>query len=83
MKTIEKRKRKPRVSPVPTVRLSDLPDVLTTSQYCAVFGISESHFWVLKRHNALPVPPLKLKLKKVCFSNTAVKAFIDGSRKAS
>ena len=52
-------------------------------QYCAVFGISESHFWVLKRHNALPVPPLKLKLKKVCFSNAAVKAFIDGTRKAS
>jgi len=78
MKTTRKRK-----APPERPRLSELPDLLTMPQYCAVFGFSESHFWVLKRHNALPVPPLKLKLRKVCFSNAAVKAFIDGSRKAS
>lgn len=73
------KKRKPLDRP----RLCDLPDILTMPQYCAVFGMSESHFWVLKRHNALPVPPLKLKMKKVCFSNAAVQAFINGTRKAS
>jgi len=69
---------------VPVLRLSELPDVLTVRQYCSVLQISEPHFWVLKRHNALPVPPLKLKTRCVRFSNEAVRAFINGgTRKAS
>lgn len=67
----------------PPPQLSALPDVLNAQQYCAVFQFSMSHFWVLKRHNALPVPPLKMKLRVVRFSKAAVEAFINGARKAS
>lgn len=66
-----------------TPRLCDLPDVLTVPQFCAVMQISEPSFWVMKRHNALPVKPLKLKARRVLFSNASVQAFLSGNQKAS
>lgn len=73
----------PESAPAQPPRLSELPDVLNVKQYCAVLHISEPHFWVMKRHDALPVKPLKMKTRKVLFSNQQVQDFVNGRRKAS
>lgn len=62
----------------PPVRLSDLPDVLTVGQVCAVLQISERTFYRERQHGAFPIRPLKLRSSAIRFSNEAVRQFVAG-----
>lgn len=64
------------------LRLSELPDALTIGQYCGVFQISERQFRSWRAHGCLPVPPLNIP-GDLRFSNSAIRAFLDGKSKVS
>lgn len=55
--------------------LTELPDVLTIRQVCAVFQISDRQYRRLREHGAWPIPALPNFPKR--FSKAIVQQFIE------